>query len=71
MAYAEKGEHMYTSEQLEAIAHHFNVFVEQDADGNVVANTSPNAETGWRPVFKTQCDEALAAYETEVTHGIR
>jgi len=51
----------YTTEQLEIIARHFNLFVEQDDDGNVVGNTDPKAETGWRPIYRDQCEEALAS----------
>ena len=51
----------YTAKQLETIARHFNLFVNQDEDGNVVGNTSPKAETGWRPIYAEQCREALDA----------
>ncbi len=50
----------YSAEELEAIARHFNLYVEQDEDGNVVGNTtSPHAETGWRPIYAEQCKEAI------------
>jgi hypothetical protein len=51
----------YTAEQLEMIARHFNLFVDQDDDGNVVGNTDPNAEAGWRPIYADKCQEAIEA----------
>lgn len=50
----------YTQDELDAIAAHFNLFVEQDDDGNVVGNTSPTAESGWRPIYRADCEEAIA-----------
>jgi hypothetical protein len=58
---------LYTANQLETISQHFNLFTEQDADGNVVGNTSPDAETGWRPIYREQCLEALQRNEQSTT----
>jgi hypothetical protein len=50
----------HTQEELDLIAAHYNFFVVQDGDGNVVGNTNPKAETGWRPIYRPDCDEAIA-----------
>jgi hypothetical protein len=51
----------YTPAQLDTIARYWNCFVRQDEDGNVVGNSTPDAETGWRPIFADRCQQALAA----------
>lgn len=55
----------YGQDELDKIAVHHNWgAVDQDSDGNLVWNTSPNAETGWRPVTDEQISEALEGRAT-------
>jgi hypothetical protein len=51
----------YSDEELDLIARHVNGFVRQDGNGNVVWNSSPDAETGWRPIYEDECREAIEA----------
>jgi hypothetical protein len=50
----------YSQEDLDLIGRHYNLFVRQDNDGNVVGNTDRNAESGWRPIYWPDCEEAIA-----------